>query len=153
MQTNSEIQLIGYVYQDPKCPNEDKYPDWVVFKVVVNRKYKDREGVEQEDTSWYECKSNSEKLSNIIKNYVKDKQGVLIKGIPKARAYIASDGSAQGSIEVLVNSINILTNPKPEFEKSITPITNTSGQSGKFKIGDSKKIEHVGVMQDDEIPF
>lgn len=141
MQSNSEIQVIGYVYLDPKCPNEDQYPNWVVFKVVVNRKYKDKQGVEQEDTTWYECKSNSEKLSNIIKNYVRDKQGVFIKGIPKAKAYVTSDGSAQGSIEILVNSVNILTSPKPEKEIK-------TDQSRSFE-----NPEHASVMQDDEIPF
>jgi hypothetical protein len=42
MRNSAEIQLIGYVYQDAKCPNERDYPNWVTFKMSVNKKYKDK---------------------------------------------------------------------------------------------------------------
>ena len=51
MRNSAEIQLIGYVYQDAKCPNEQAYPNWVTFKMSVNKKYKDKNGEEKQDTS------------------------------------------------------------------------------------------------------
>ena len=45
MRNNAEIQIIGYVYQDARCPNERDYPNWVTFKMSVNKKYKDKSGL------------------------------------------------------------------------------------------------------------
>jgi single-stranded DNA-binding protein len=117
MRSSSTIELIGYVYQDAKCPNESDYPNWVVFKMCVNKKYKTKEGEEKQDTSWYECKTNSEGMAKICKQYVKDKMGVLVRGIPKAKAYITKEGAAESSIEVLVTELNMITSPR---EQNIT---------------------------------
>ena len=35
MRNSATIELIGYVYQDAKHPNENDYPNWVVFKMCV----------------------------------------------------------------------------------------------------------------------
>lgn len=139
MRNSAEIQLIGYVYQDAKCPNEQAYPNWVTFKVCVNKKYKDKSGQEQQDTSWFECKSNSEKQSQLIKLYVKDKSGILVRGIPKVRAYTSSAGTAEGSIEVMVTSFDVLTKPKGN---------NTTSESNY-----SNKSVPVESFKDDDIPF
>jgi len=135
MQSSAEIQIIGYVHKDPKFPMEEKYPNWVTFTVVVNRKYKDKTGAEQEDTTWFDCKSSSEKLSANIKQIVKDRQGILIKGTPKPRAYLANDGEAKGAIEIVIHSFNILTYPNPKEPEAKKEFINTN------------------VIQDDEIPF
>jgi len=147
MRNSATIELIGYVYKDARCPNEDNYPNWVVFKLCVNRKYKDKSGEEKQDTSWYECKTNSEGMAKICKQYVKDKMGLLVKGIPKAKAFTDSSGSPQASIEVLVTEINMLTSPKGKEEEK--PKDN-----GRYKIGESKQETEVTAdIEDDELPF
>ncbi len=128
MRNSSEIQLIGYVYQDAKRPNESAYPNWVVFKVSVNRKYKNKAGGEKQDTSWYECKTNSEGMAKRSLSYVKDKCGILVKGIPKVKPYLSKTGTAEGNIEVLVNDFTILTYPKGSEDtiKVISPDNDSS---------------------------
>ena len=37
--------------------------------------------------------------------------GLLVKGVPKAKAYTTSSGTAEANIEVLVTEFNILTSP------------------------------------------
>ena len=149
MRNSAEIQLIGYVYQDAKCPNEQAYPNWVVFKLCVNKKYKDKNGEEQQDTSWFECKSSSENMSKLIKLYVKDKMGLFVRGIPKAKAYTTSSGTAEANIEVLVTEFNILTLTYPK-EKTDT----TEQSNGRYKIeSGAKKAMPEAEIYDDEIPF
>ena len=147
MRNSNTIELIGYVHQDARCPNEATYPDWVVFKVCVNRKYKNKQGEIQEHTSWYECKTSSPSMAKICKQYVKDKMGVLVRGIPKAKAYTDSQGHAQASIEVLVTDLNILTYPK-STDSNVPPTEN-----GRFKIGENNPSEPEAELYDDEIPF
>lgn len=147
MRSSAIIELIGWVYQDARCPNEASYPNWVVFKLCVNRKYKDKQGEIITETSWYECKTNSEGMAKICKQYVKDKMGLLVKGIPKAKAFVDTSGNPQASIEVLVTEINILTSPKEQ-----TP--DKSRNNGNYKIGEGRKTqEPEGEIEDDEIPF
>lgn len=147
MRNSSTIELIGYVYKDARCPNEANYPNWVVFKLCVNRKYKDRSGEEQQDTSWYECKTNSEGMAKICKQYVKDKMGLLVKGIPKAKAFTDNSGNSQASIEVLVTEINMLTSPKEQTAEK-------PKENGRFKVGAVKQEAEVNTdIEDDEIPF
>ena len=147
MRNKSEIELIGYVYQDAKCPNEANYPNWVVFKLCVNRKYKDKSGEQQQDTSWYECKTNSEGMAKICKQYVKDKMGILVRGIPKAKAFVDSSGNQQASIEVLIQDINLLTTPKET--NGVNPTHN-----GRFQIADNKQPQELADdLIEDEIPF
>jgi single-stranded DNA-binding protein len=149
MRNSAEIQLIGYVYQDARCPNEQAYPNWVVFKLCVNKKYKDKNGEEQQDTSWFECKSSSENMSKLIKLYVKDKMGLFVRGIPKAKAYTTSSGTAEANIEVLVTEFNILTLTYPK-EKTDT----TEQSNGRYKIeSGAKKAMPEAEIYDDEIPF
>jgi single-stranded DNA-binding protein len=147
MRNSAEIQLIGYVYQDARCPNEQAYPNWVTFKLSVNKKYKDKSGEEQRDTTWFECKSNSETTSKLIKQLVKDKMGLFVRGIPKAKAYTTSSGTAEANIEVLVTEFNILTYPK---EKTDT----TEQGNGRYKIESGTKAAiPEAEIYDDEIPF
>jgi hypothetical protein len=148
MRNSAEIQLIGYVYQDARRPNEQSYPNWVTFKLCVNKKYKDKNGQDQQDSSWFECKSNSENMSKILLTHVKDKMGVLVKGVPKAKAYISSNGTAESVIEVLVTNFDILTYPRLPEEVKL----GDEQQSGKYKIGDENKVL-PDTFLDDEIPF
>jgi single-stranded DNA-binding protein len=163
MRNSAEIQLIGYVYQDAKCPNEQTYPNWVTFKLCVNKKYKDKSGEEQRDTTWFECKSNSEMTSKLIKQLVKDKMGLFVRGIPKARVYTTNSGTAEANIEVLVTEFNILTYPKEIKHEKTTCGTETLNkgaspqeelETGKFKIESAtKKVAPEVELRDDEIPF
>ena len=147
MKSSAIIELIGWAYKDARCPNESNYPNWVVFKLCVNKKYKDKNGEVKTETSWYECKTNSEGMAKICKQYVKDKMGLLVKGVPKAKAFVDSSGNPQASIEVQVTELNILTSPK---EKA----TDKSKDNERYKIGESKKNqEPEGDIEDDEIPF
>jgi single-stranded DNA-binding protein len=147
MRNSAEIQLIGYVYQDAKCPNEQAYPNWVTFKLCVNKKYKDKSGEEQRDTTWFECKSNSETTSKLIKQLVKDKMGLFVRGIPKAKAYTTNSGTAEANIEVLVTEFNILTTPREKTEE-------IEQGNGRYKIESAtKKVMPEVELRDDEIPF
>jgi len=150
MRNSAEIQLIGYVYQDAKCPNEQTYPNWVTFKLSVNKKYKDKNGEEKQDTTWFECKSNSEITSKLIKLYVKDKMGLFVRGIPKAKAYTTNSGAAEANIEVLVTEFNILTTPREKVEVQ----TSIEQGNGRYKIESAtKKATPEIELRDDEIPF
>lgn len=109
MRTTAEIELIGYIGKDPIFPKPSEYPNFVTFPVGVSRTWKDKEGQEQKETTWFDCNTNSEALAKVIKTHVTQGMGVLIKGYPKVKAYIDKSGKAKGTIEINISRINLLT--------------------------------------------
>jgi len=100
MITTAEIELIGYAGKDPVVPKPEEHPNFVTFSVGVSKMWKDREGKEKKVTTWFDCNTNSEALAKVIKTYVMQGMGVLIKGYPRVKAYIDKSGEAKGSIEI-----------------------------------------------------
>ena len=108
MITSAEIELIGYVGKNPIVPKPEEYPNFITFSVGVSRTWKDKEGKEQKVTTWYDCNTNSEAMSKVIKTHVTQGSGVLIKGYPKVKAYIDKAGEAKGSIEINCSSQDLI---------------------------------------------
>ena len=141
MISTAEIELIGYVGKDPIFPKPNEYPNFVTFSVGVSRTWKDKQGKEQKETTWFECNSNSERLAKVIKAYVTQGTGVLVKGYPKVRSYIDKSGNSKGSIEVNINHINLLTSSKEK---------QTNGEISRENY--ITEVEELSKL-DDEIPF
>lgn len=141
MLTSSEIELIGYVGKDPIFPKPDEYPHFVTFSVGVSKMRKEKGGKEKKETTWFECNTNSEGLAKVIKAYVTQGTGILVKGYPKVRSYIDKSGNAKGSIEVNINHINLLTSSKEKQSKGEISRENYITE-----------IEELSKL-DDEIPY
>ena len=120
MITSAEIELIGYVGKNPIFPKPNEYPNFITFPVGVSRTWKDKEGKEQKITTWFDCNTNSESLAKIIKTYVTQGMGVLIKGSPKVKAYIDKSGEAKGSMEINISHINLLISSKDKLSNNGT---------------------------------
>jgi len=141
MISTAEIELIGYVGKDPIFPKPNEYPHFVTFSVGVSRTWKDKEGNEKKETTWFECNSNSERLAKVIKAYVTQGTGILVKGYPKVRSYIDKSGNAKGSIEVNINHINLLTSSKEK---------QSNGEISRENY--ITEVEELSALPD-EIPF
>jgi single stranded DNA-binding protein len=118
MITTAEIEVIGYVGKNPIVPKSQEYPNFVTFPVGVSRTWKDKEGKEQKVTTWFDCNTNSENIAKVIKAYVTQGMGVLIKGYPKIKTYIDKSGNAKGSIEINISYMNLLTGNKEKVSNS-----------------------------------
>lgn len=141
MISTAEIELIGYVGKDPIFPKPHEYPHFVTFSVGVSKTRKDKEGNEKKETTWFECNSNSERLAKVIKAYVTQGTGVLVKGYPKVRSYIDKSGNAKGFIEVNINHINLLTSSKEK---------QSNGEISRENY--ITEVEELSALPD-EIPF
>jgi single-stranded DNA-binding protein len=133
MRESAEIEIIGYVAADPIMPSPEKYPDFVTFEVAVSNNKK--------EVSWFKCQTSSEALAKVVKSYVKKGDGVLIRGYPKANAYVGKDGKAKAQFEININYINLLTSSKEK------PTKNEISKENYIT-----EIEELSKL-DDEIPF
>lgn len=141
MISTAEIELIGYAGKDPIFPKPNEYPNFVTFSVGVSKMRKDKDGNEKKETTWFECNSNSERFAKVIKAYVTQGTGILVKGYPKVRSYIDKSGNAKGSIEVNINHINLLTSSKEK---------QTNGEISRENY--ITEVEELSALPD-EIPF
>lgn len=122
MRNSAIIEVIGYVGQDPKTPKPQEYPNFVTFQVGVSRIWKDKQGNEQKENTWFNCQTSTESMANIVKSYVKQGAGILVRGYPKVTSFIGKDGKANAAIEIKITELNILTYPKnKEIEESVPP--------------------------------
>ena len=156
MRNSATIELIGYVYGEPENPFADKFPNFIKFSLSVKRKWKDKDGQEKNELTWYKCQSWSEGLSKMIRNNIKSGMGLLINGIPKASAYIDKEGVAKAQIEIHIQDINMLTFPKDEgvsISDAPSRDLNIIADNGKFNIAAKPIITEVTETPDDEIPF
>jgi single-stranded DNA-binding protein len=77
----------------------------------------------------------------VIKAYVTQGTGVLVKGYPKVRSYIDKSGNAKGFIEVNINHINLLTSSKEK---------QSNGEISRENY--ITEVEELSALPD-EIPF
>ena len=151
MRNSANIELMGYVYGDPEQPMPEKHPNWVKFSLSVTRKWKDRNGEEKKEISWFKCNAWSEGLCRMIKKNVSGGMGLMIRGSPRASAWIDAEGGAKAQIEVNISEINMLTFPKDK-EAGDNANTNANGRH-KLSPKASSSGQPDGDIEDDDIPF
>jgi single stranded DNA-binding protein len=156
MRTSATIELIGYVYGEPVNPMADKFPNFTSFSLSVTKKWKDKDGQEQKEVTWYKCQSWSEGLSKMIRNNIKHGMGLMVRGIPKNNAYIDKNCVAKSQIEVHIQDINMLTFPKDKpviTGSESNNDENGSAYNGRYEFEDKPKAAEAVEIHDDEIPF
>lgn len=164
MRNSATIELIGYVYQEPKYPMPDKYPNWISFSMSVTEKYKDKAGVEQKKVEWFKCNSWREGLSQMINKQISQGSGLLVRGKPKTpKAYTDKEGNMQsGNIEVDIAEINIPTYPQEDGDRktynsgTLNKGAEPPNANGRYKIPKPEQKYLSSTDRDivnDEIPF
>jgi single-strand DNA-binding protein len=109
-----KMTLIGHIGQD--ATNTDVNGKTVTnFSVAHTEKYKDKNGVEQKNTTWVNCSMwEREKLAP----YLKKGTQVFIEGTPDARAYQSKDQELKSSLDCRVQTIQLLGGARKEGESS-----------------------------------
>lgn len=104
------LQFIGNIGKDAEIRKPDNTPGRAVinFSVAVSEKYKDRDGNPQEKTTWLNCSMWRKEDQLKIANYLLKGQKVYIEGKPNARGYSTAAGDVAASLEVTVESVELL---------------------------------------------
>jgi single-strand DNA-binding protein len=110
-----EIMLIGNLGQD--CIVTEHNDSQIInFSVCSSEKWKDKNGVEQSKSEWFDC-SWWLPNANIAPYLLKGTQ-VFIKGKASAKAYINKDGEASASLNVKISTLQLLGGAK-NSEKTV----------------------------------
>ena len=126
-----EITIIGNIGRDAqvKATNSSAF---ATFSVAVTEKYKDKDEVQQERTTWYDVIHKNVELAK----YVKKGEKIFVRGALKPSLYKDKDNQTKLGLSISSNFIQLLSNKKEEE-----------------KVEGFKKVEEQPVPASDDLPF
>ncbi len=100
-----KLQVIGNLGKDAQLNNVNGN-QVINFSVAHTEKFKDRQGSQQERTTWVECAYWNEKTG--IAPYLKKGTQVYVEGTPDIRTYTTNDNRQGASLTLRVMNIQLL---------------------------------------------
>jgi single-strand DNA-binding protein len=98
------LQVIGHLGSDATI-TQTSGKAVVNFSVAHTEKFKDRNEVQQERTTWVECAMWG---GDKVAPYLKKGTQVFIEGSPAVNVYLNKDQAAQGNLKVTVLDLQLL---------------------------------------------
>lgn len=99
------LELIGNLGRDATV-NSVNGKNVINFSVAHTEKWKDSAGAQREKTTWVDCAMWRD--STAVAQYLKKGTQVFVAGTPEARIYQRSDGTSAASLNVRVNTLQLL---------------------------------------------
>ena len=100
-----KLQVIGNLGKDCVV-KEINGKNVINFSVAHSEKFKDREGVLKEKTTWVECAYWTDRTA--IAPYLTKGTTVYAEGFPEADAYVNKDNQAAATLRMRVQNIQLL---------------------------------------------
>lgn len=141
-----EIEIEGFVGQNPRYSSNIDYPDMLSFSVGVSQSTKNKQTDEWESkTTWYNVVSWKGDKSKYIFDRVLRGDKVVVKGVPSVRVWNDKDGQTKATISINLKKIALMK------KESDSDNNNSSLAPHKSALVISPK--QVEEFYDDEVPF
>ncbi len=104
-----EIEIEGFVGQNPKYSSNSNYPDMLSFSVGVSQSTKNKQTSEWESkTNWYNVVSwDKEKSAYLFQKLFKGDK-VVVKGRPSARCWKDNEGNPKAAISINLTKMALM---------------------------------------------
>jgi single-strand DNA-binding protein len=140
-----KIVLLGNVGKDPEIKTLQSGAQVANFGLAVSEKYKDRNGEQQEKTTWFDIAAfqTGERgiVTNVIKPYVKKGSMLFIEGSPEIETY-EKDGQTRRAFKVRIGHQGT----------TLQLCGGKSGNGGDAKPGGRPEKTPIDDLSD-EVPF
>lgn len=126
----NKVTLIGYVGKNPVSGELKNGGKYARFSVATSEKYTDRDGNQQENTTWHNVVGFQPKsdrgLASIIEAYVRSGSQVYIEGkLVASKPYTNEHGVQVQGYEIVIQDLKLLGNK----DKSVAANENKDVQS------------------------
>ena len=128
----NKILLIGNLTRDPELKYTPSNTAVVTFGLAVNRKWKDQDGTERQETCFVDCVAFAN-MANTINKYVHKGDPIFVEGRLHLDSWTAEDGTKRSKHKVIVQSAQFL--------------------GGKRRSGQEKAQQPAEQDTDQDIPF
>ncbi len=126
--------VIGHLGRDPEMRYTPGGQAVTSFSVATTRKWMDKNGQQQEKTTWFRVTA-WDKLGELCNQYLTKGRLVLVEGDVDANAFTGQDGQPRASLELTARNVRFLGGPSQGGE----------GEGGNLR-------ERAPVLEED-IPF
>jgi len=138
------VTMIGNLTDDPDLRFTGSGTPVASFRIAVNRRFTDRAGQQQEETTFMSVNCWRELAENIAETLHKGDRAIVIGRI-KVRSYEAQDGGTRWVTEIEADEI------APSLRWSKATITKTSGSSSGGS--DTGTDGSAPPPSDEDVPF
>jgi len=107
MANYNKVILMGNLTRDPQLTFLPSQTPVVEFGLAVNRRWRDQQGQQREDTCFIDCRCYG-KQAETINKYLSKGRPVLIEGRLQLDQWEAKDGSKRSKHRVLVERFNFV---------------------------------------------
>jgi single-strand DNA-binding protein len=125
--------VIGHLGRDPEMRYTPSGLAVTSFSVASTRKWTDKNGQQQEKTTWFRITA-WDKLGELCNQYLTKGKLVFVEGDIDANAYTSQDGQPRASLELTARNIRFLSG---------------GGQGGEAE----GALRERGPVMEDDIPF
>ncbi len=152
----NKVQVIGNLTAEPEIRETPNGQKVATFSVATNRRWKDANGVLQEDTEFHNCVA-WRGLADIAEQYMHKGKKVYVEGYLKTRSWDDTAGVKRYKTEIVSENVILLSSPAGQEggsygSSSSSASANESVQHDEEKPRKSKpKVEEDISIED--IPF
>ena len=104
----NRIILIGNIGNDPEIVNIESGNKIAKFSLATSDNYKDKNGQKVEQTDWHSITVFG-KLADIVEQYFKKGNKVMVEGKSKTRSYETQNGEKRYVTEIVMSEFEFLT--------------------------------------------
>lgn len=137
------VMLIGNVGQDAVI-KQGNGNEFITFSVAVNEKFKNRDGIDVENTQWYNCLYQPKTMA--VAQFLKKGTRVYVEGKPTVSTYKNKNNETAIDFGVQVRGLELLSAANGETLKPET-------QNQESKPQESRPQTTTGESSSDDLPF
>ncbi len=147
MASLNKVMLIGNLGKDPELKYTPSGHAVATFPMATSRRYKDRDGNQQEDTQWHNIKVWG-RQAEIAQQYLKKGRQIYAEGRLESRSY-EQDGVRKWFTEVVVFNFVMLGSRRDEGGGG----GGYSGQDSPPDYGNEPQPSTSMGGEDEDLPF
>jgi len=111
----NKVLVIGNLTRDPKITNFTSGSKVVDFSLATHRKFKNKEGTEQEETTFVDCCAYGKTAENIDKYFEKGRP-IFVEGRLKLDSWETTEGAKRSKLKIIVNNFSFIDKKKESLD-------------------------------------
>jgi single stranded DNA-binding protein (ssb) len=141
----NKVILIGNVGKDPEVRHLESGTTVASFTLATTEKYKDKNGVLQDQTEWHNivCWRN---LAELSEKYITKGSQIFVEGKIRTRSWTDQAGVKKYTTEIVADNIRLLdrrSNAQNNVANEAQPTTNSTNNNNAI----------VNEQEGDDLPF
>jgi single-strand DNA-binding protein len=156
MASVNKVIIVGNLGKDPELRYNPSGAAWCTVSIATNRKWKDKQDEQQEETEWHRVVFNG-RLAEIAGEYLKAGSVAYVEGRLKTRKWADKEGVERYVTEVIAESMQMFGQREGGAPRDAAPAPRPAAKTHGDRAGGPKNRPPQPSTgfddMDDDIPF